>query len=120
MSHIASKLTQALPHLGRLAAHSLIRAYQLTLSSIAGNHCRHLPTCSSYMDEAIARHGLWAGGAMGIARLLRCHPWGSSGYDPVPESLPDQARWWRPWTYAARPGDETGDGEINPKPHGGA
>jgi uncharacterized protein len=93
---------QVLFTIGRTSAHFVIRAYQLTLSSIAGTHCRHLPTCSAYMDEAIARHGLWAGSAMGIARLLRCHPWGTSGFDPVPEALPRNARWWRPWTYAAR------------------
>jgi hypothetical protein len=99
---------QFLARTGRFAAHVIIRAYQLTLSAIAGTHCRHLPTCSAYMDEAIARHGLWAGGAMGIARLLRCHPWGKSGFDPVPKILPSHARWWRPWTFAARARDESG------------
>ncbi len=93
----------------RYAAHVAIRAYQLTLSSIAGSACRHLPTCSAYMDEAIARHGLWAGGAMGIAWLLRCHPWGASGFDPVPETLHSHARWWLPWTYAARAPDGQGE-----------
>jgi uncharacterized protein len=87
---------------GRVAAHIAIRAYQLTLSAIAGSHCRHLPTCSAYMDEAIARHGLWVGGWLGLARFLRCHPWGTAGFDPVPKTLPSDARWWRPWTYAAR------------------
>jgi putative membrane protein insertion efficiency factor len=96
----------------RFAAHIIIRAYQLTLSSLGGSHCRHLPTCSSYMDEAIARHGLWAGGAMGIGRLLRCHPWGTSGFDPVPETLPPGARWWRPWSFAVRPWRENGTGEC--------
>ncbi|HET6375955.1 MAG TPA: membrane protein insertion efficiency factor YidD [Methylocella sp.] len=95
-------LMQSFSRLGRFAAHALIRAYQLTLSSLAGAHCRHLPTCSAYMDEAIARHGLWAGGMLGLARLLRCHPWGTSGFDPVPDALPPDARWWRPWSYAAR------------------
>ncbi|HET6376881.1 MAG TPA: membrane protein insertion efficiency factor YidD [Methylocella sp.] len=93
---------QSFSRLGRIAAHALIRAYQLTLSSLGGAHCRHLPTCSAYMDEAIARHGLWAGGMLGLARLLRCHPWGTSGFDPVPDALPPNARWWRPWSYAAR------------------
>jgi len=50
----------------RQIAHLVIRAYQFSLSSLAGNHCRHLPTCSAYMDEAIARHGLWAGGWLGL------------------------------------------------------
>ncbi|QBR72117.1 membrane protein insertion efficiency factor YidD [Beijerinckiaceae bacterium] len=99
---------QRLSRFGRRAAHMAIRGYQLTLSSIAGTHCRHLPTCSSYMDEAIARHGLWAGGVMGLARLCRCHPWGSSGFDPVPQTLPPHAHWLRPWTFVTRP---TADGD---------
>lgn len=106
---MTSNHTQVLSHAGRLTAHVVIRAYQLTLSSIAGTHCRHLPTCSSYMDEAIARHGVWAGSAMGLARLLRCHPWGTEGFDPVPEALPRDARWWRPWSFVTRFRDGTGD-----------
>ncbi|MCL2452062.1 MAG: membrane protein insertion efficiency factor YidD, partial [Alphaproteobacteria bacterium] len=51
----------------RLTAHVLIRAYQLSLSPLVGIHCRHLPTCSAYMDEAITRHGLGAGIVMGLA-----------------------------------------------------
>ncbi len=109
MERLAVSSMQVLSDTGRFAAHVAIRAYQLTLSAIAGTHCRHLPTCSAYLDEAIARHGLWAGGAMGIARLCRCHPWGTAGFDPVPNSLPSHARWWRPWTYAARVGDESGN-----------
>ncbi|HUB63061.1 MAG TPA: membrane protein insertion efficiency factor YidD [Methylocella sp.] len=103
-----NKTVQTLSHISRLIAHIVIRTYQLTLSSLAGSQCRHLPTCSAYMDEAIARHGLWAGGAMGAARFCRCHPWGTSGYDPVPQSLPRHAKWWRPWTFAARVGDDSG------------
>ena len=102
MNRPAASQMQASSPIVRFAAHVAIRAYQLTLSAIAGTHCRHLPTCSDYMDEAIARHGLWAGGAMGFARLLRCQPWGTSGFDPVPKTLPSHARWWLPWTYAAR------------------
>jgi putative membrane protein insertion efficiency factor len=84
---------------GVVIAHLLIRGYQLTLSSIVGRTCRHLPTCSSYMDEAISRHGFWAGGWVGTARLCRCHPWGSSGLDLVPEHLPEGALWYKPWRY---------------------
>jgi uncharacterized protein len=85
--------------LARFAAHGLIRAYQLSLSSILGRQCRHLPTCSAYMDEAITRHGVWPGGWMGLARLCRCHPWGTAGFDPVPSALPDRADWAHPWRY---------------------
>jgi uncharacterized protein len=109
MNRPAASQMQVLSTIGRFGAHFVIRAYQLTLSAIAGTHCRHLPTCSAYMDEAIARHGIWAGGAMGIARLCRCHPWGTAGFDPVPKTLPSDARWWRPWTYAARGHDGRGE-----------
>ena len=109
MGRQSTSQVQVLSTIGRFVAHVAIRAYQLTLSAIAGTHCRHLPTCSAYMDEAIARHGLWAGGAMGIARFCRCHPWGTAGFDPVPKTLPSHARWWRPWTYAARIHDGRGE-----------
>ena len=80
-------------------ARSLIRGYQLSLSGVFGRQCRHLPTCSSFADEAIARHGLWAGGWMGCARICRCQPFGTAGYDPVPSRLPADATWHRPWRY---------------------
>jgi putative membrane protein insertion efficiency factor len=86
-------------HLLRRGAHFLIRFYQLTLAAFLGRHCRYLPTCSQYMDEAITRHGLWPGGWMGVARLCRCHPCGGHGFDPVPIDTPARADWWRPWTY---------------------
>ena len=57
---------------GRLLGTTLVRLYQLTLSGFVGNSCRHLPTCSEYAYEAIARHGLWAGGWMGLFRVSRC------------------------------------------------
>lgn len=80
-------------------ARGAIRLYQLTLSGLIGRQCRHLPTCSEYCDEAVARHGFWAGGWMGLARLSRCRPWGSSGYDPPPAVPPERAHWARPWRF---------------------
>lgn len=62
----------------------LIRGYQLVLSPILGPRCRHLPTCSEYAAEAVARHGILRGGWFAVRRIVRCNPWGSSGYDPVP------------------------------------
>ena len=63
----------------------LIRIYQLTLSAFIGRSCRHLPTCSSYAMDAIRMHGAWAGFWLGFWRVLRCHPFGTHGFDPVPE-----------------------------------
>lgn len=85
---------------GRVVAHALIRGYQLTLSPFIGRQCRYAPTCSHYTDDAIQRYGFWAGGWMGLARFLRCNPFGASGYDPVPESLDPRYRWWTPWRGA--------------------
>jgi putative membrane protein insertion efficiency factor len=62
----------------------LIRGYQLLIAPILGPRCRHLPSCSEYTSEAIAVHGPVRGGWMGFRRILRCNPWGTSGYDPVP------------------------------------
>ncbi|MDQ0315751.1 putative membrane protein insertion efficiency factor [Amorphus orientalis] len=86
--------------IGVLAGRGAIRLYQLTLSPLVGRNCRYLPTCSHYADEAIARHGFWAGGWMTLARLCRCHPFGASGFDPVPGDADGSGgRWWRPWRY---------------------
>lgn len=51
------------------------------------------------MNQAIQRHGFWAGGWMGAARICRCNPWGTHGIDLVCEELPPGAAWYRPWTY---------------------
>ena len=72
------------PGVAQRIAMGLIRFYQLTASSITGRGCRYAPTCSSYAAEAIARHGVWNGFWLGLFRVARCHPWGGSGYDPVP------------------------------------
>jgi putative membrane protein insertion efficiency factor len=65
---------------------SAVRAYQLFLSPMLPPRCRFLPSCSEYAREAIARHGAVRGVVLALWRLLRCNPWGGSGYDPVPET----------------------------------
>lgn len=62
-----------------------IRFYRYAISPFFPSRCRYHPTCSAYAEEAIKVHGPLKGGHLALKRLLRCHPWGSSGYDPVPE-----------------------------------
>ena len=62
-----------------------IRGYQLLLAPVLPPSCRFFPSCSHYAEEAIARHGPLRGGFFAVRRICRCHPWGGSGYDPVPE-----------------------------------
>ncbi|MCL9808590.1 membrane protein insertion efficiency factor YidD [Flavobacterium luminosum] len=62
----------------------LVRFYQVVISPLTPAACRYHPTCSQYMIEALKKHGLWKGLYLGIKRILSCHPWGGSGYDPVP------------------------------------
>ncbi|MEN0088274.1 MAG: membrane protein insertion efficiency factor YidD [Pseudomonadota bacterium] len=95
---------------------SLIWVYRHTLSAFVGRSCRHLPTCSEYADDAIVRFGPWAGFWMGISRWWRCSPWGSHGFDPVPEALPDGARWYVPWRYGQW-GKGSGSNEQTSKRH---
>ncbi len=61
-----------------------VRFYQIAISPWLGRNCRYLPTCSAYTIEAIEMHGAWRGFWLGLKRISRCHPWGDSGYDPVP------------------------------------
>ena len=65
----------------------LIRVYQLALSPLFAGSCRYRPTCSEYARQAIARFGALKGSYLAAARLLRCHPWGGAGYDPVPDEI---------------------------------
>ena len=62
----------------------LIKLYRLCLSPIFGSNCRFSPTCSSYAIEALKVHGLLFGSFLTFKRLIKCHPFGSHGYDPVP------------------------------------
>lgn len=77
----AGGVVAALPRWGLL---SLIRGYQLTIGQLLPPACRFQPTCSRYAYTAIERHGLFRGTWLAIRRLARCHPFGGSGYDPVP------------------------------------
>jgi len=65
---------------------SLIRLYQLCLSSVLGPRCRFYPTCSHYTQEAIEHHGLWQGSKLGLKRICKCHPFHPGGFDPVPST----------------------------------
>ncbi|NJB81778.1 membrane protein insertion efficiency factor YidD [Wenyingzhuangia aestuarii] len=63
----------------------LIRFYQGAISPFTPATCRYQPTCSSYSIEALQKHGIIYGGWLAIKRIASCHPWGGSGFDPVPE-----------------------------------
>lgn len=63
---------------------ALIRVYQWTLSPVLGPRCRYLPSCSDYAREAVAAHGPFHGSWLALGRICRCHPFGGSGFDPVP------------------------------------
>ena len=108
LASVLSATKAALADAPRRAARGLVAVYRYTLSPLVGFHCRHLPTCSTYADEALARFGLWAGGWLTLARLLRCHPWGTSGLDVVADRLPGDARWYAPWRYARWRGTNPG------------
>jgi putative membrane protein insertion efficiency factor len=62
----------------------LVRFYQVCISPLKPPSCRFTPTCSQYAIEALRKHGPIKGSYLTVRRLLRCHPWGGSGYDPVP------------------------------------
>ena len=68
----------------RQALIALVRGYQVALSPMMGGACRFEPSCSNYMIEALNVHGAIKGTLLGLWRILRCHPWGDYGYDPVP------------------------------------
>jgi hypothetical protein len=65
----------------------MIRAYRATLAPMLGGACRYEPSCSQYAMEAIERYGALAGARLALRRVLRCRPFSSFGYDPVPEQL---------------------------------
>ncbi len=79
--------------LGRLLAWPLlllVRIYSYAISPLLGVNCRFQPTCSAYAIEALRLHGAFRGTMLAARRVARCHPWGKSGYDPVPRKDPDK------------------------------
>jgi putative membrane protein insertion efficiency factor len=77
-------MLSALESLLTAALRLVLRLYQLTLSPLLGPSCRFTPSCSAFCRDALTLHGPWQGSWLGIRRILRCHPWGAHGYDPVP------------------------------------
>jgi len=75
---------------------AVIRGYRFLLSPWVGHACRYWPTCSEYSLQAIERHGALRGCWMMLARLLRCHPYGAGGFDPVPPQFS-----WRCWCHSS-------------------
>lgn len=69
----------------------LVKLYQWVISPLFPPNCRHYPTCSNYTLEAFKKHGPIKGLILGTWRILRCNPWGTHGFDPVPEKWPN----WR-------------------------
>lgn len=84
--------------IGKALAKAPIHFYRWTLKPLLGWECRHLPSCSEYALEAIDRNGGWRGMWLGLSRVSRCHPWGSEGYDPVPD-IADARHPFAPWRY---------------------
>ncbi|HRI22430.1 MAG TPA: membrane protein insertion efficiency factor YidD [Panacibacter sp.] len=62
----------------------LIKFYQHVISPLMGPKCRFTPTCSQYSLQAFKKYGVFKGFWLSVKRISKCHPWGGSGYDPVP------------------------------------
>ena len=71
---------------------ALVWLYRFTISPWLGNNCRFEPSCSAYALEALREHGAFRGTWLAARRIGRCHPWGGSGYDPVPDKQKDDAK----------------------------
>lgn len=104
--------------LGRVAI-AAIWLYRRSLSPVLyalGVRCRHTPSCSQYAAEAFAQHRFGRAFWLSLSRFLRCHPFGSHGFDPVPQNAPDVGwKFWKlgDWSWTERTGvkEESGSGE---------
>ena len=76
----------AMTRIPAILLRALVRFYQLTISPLLVPSCRFQPSCSDYAMQALMRFGAVEGARLTAMRLLRCHPWGGSGFDPVPEA----------------------------------
>ena len=95
MASVLSRAKYILAGIPRRAARGLVTIYRYTFSPLVGFHCRHLPTCSAYADQALERFGLWAGGWMTLARLCAAIP----GAPPASISCPSAFEPMRTGTY---------------------
>lgn len=75
------------------------KLYRYTLSALIGRQCRHLPTCSQYALDAIDTNGAWRGFWLALSRVIRCNPWGTSGFDPAPNIRGERYPLWEAWRY---------------------
>lgn len=78
------KFKQTLKHVAIFPFVVIIKFYRLFISPLFPPSCRYTPTCSEYAIEALRKHGPFRGSYLAARRILSCHPWGGSGYDPVP------------------------------------
>jgi putative membrane protein insertion efficiency factor len=104
--------------LSKAVAKTPIHLYRWTLKPLMGLECRHLPTCSEYALDAVDTNGAWRGFWLTIARLSRCHPWGSSGFDPAPD-IRHERHMFAPWLYGRwRHCDGKCHGDLGERPTG--
>jgi len=98
---LSSEEKQGRPGLVSMVLLGAVRVYQLSLSPIlyaVGVRCRHLPTCSSYAQDAVKAQGAWRGSWLAVGRVCRCRPGGTHGYDPAPCDR-TKALWWAVWRF---------------------
>jgi uncharacterized protein len=95
---VQRELKEAAAAVGKAVVRAPVVAYRWTLKPWLGWTCRYLPTCSEYALEAIEINGAWRGGWLTLARLCRCHPWGSHGFDPPPD-IRHEHHALAPWRY---------------------